>query len=80
MVAFANVIEPTSENPRGAMGSLRLLSLESNQVGDAGMVALCDAISKGGLTKIKNVDVSENPGNADPLKAACKSRGIKCNA
>ena len=65
---------------RGALPLLRELYLYSNAIGDAGVTALAGAIANGALPTIKTVYVSGNPGNADPLKAACKSRGIKCDA
>ena len=64
----------------GALGLCTSINLGFNNIGDVGMQAFSDAIRSGALPKSKSVYVSGNPGNADPLKAACKSRGIKCDA
>ena len=47
MVAFANAIKPTPENPMGSLRSLEILDLGDNQIGDAGMIEFSRQISIG---------------------------------
>ena len=55
MVAFANAIEPTSENPRGALPLLRELRLISNAIGDYGMIAFAEAVRSGALGSLRSL-------------------------
>eukprot|EP00966_Prymnesium_polylepis_P256929 5934598-Prymnesium_polylepis.2 len=49
MAKFAEALKPNPSNPKGAMGLLTELHLDRNKIGDGGMIAFSDAISKGSM-------------------------------
>ena len=52
-----------------------MLQLGGNQIGDAGVTALAESITKGGLPKCTTLYVHGNPAsNADVVKEALASR------
>ena len=63
---------------KGSLANLEEINLYYNEVGDAGMTALSEAIDKGSLAALQLVSLDGNPGNAQPVKAACDARGITC--
>ena len=60
MVAFANAIEPTPENPMGALAKLKYLFLTDNQVGDEGIKAFASAIASGALGSCQVINLRSN--------------------
>ena len=64
----------TWRDASGALEKLTLLRLDSNQIGDAGLQALADALGKGALASLTTlvVDNSEHPA----LNDACQARDI----
>ena len=57
---------------------MQVLALHGNQIGDAGLSALAEAVGKGALASLKELIADEGPLGVDhpKLKAACQSRGI----
>lgn len=73
-----------AECGKGALAQLERLDLALNQIGDAGLSALADAVAKGGMAKLNELPfvfqqrsllgyVLEHP----VLKAVCEARGIR---
>ena len=60
MIALANAIKPTTENPMGSLANLILLFLSGNKIGDEGMKALSSAIASGSLGNLIVLDLSDN--------------------
>ena len=60
MIAFADAIKVTPENPMGALGKLQTLNLRWNQIGDEGMKAFSDAIAIGSLGNLVDLRLSGN--------------------
>ena len=61
---------------KGALPKLEQLSLRENAIGDVGMQALAEAVSKGALPQLKeaNVYLGGNPGNAELVKGVLRER------
>ena len=53
----------------GALPALKLLLLNSNQIGDVGLSALADAVSKGALPKCTNIFTFANPASDEAKQA-----------
>ena len=51
------------------MCNMQELYLHYNQIGDAGLSALADALGKGALPKCTYIDVDENPASEEALQA-----------
>ena len=60
MRAFATAITPTEENFSGALGKLKVLDLDNNQIGSDGLIALSGAISKYALVNLQELSLREN--------------------
>jgi len=60
-------------SPRARWLCSQLLDLSWNKIGDDGMRALADAVAGGKAPSLKYIDLSYNPGNADPVKQAAPS-------
>ena len=60
------------------MCNMQVLALHQNQIGDAGLSALAEAVGKGALASLKTLYVDDGPlGTEHPaLKVACDARGI----
>jgi hypothetical protein len=79
MIAFADAIKPTAENPIGSLPNLRLLDLGDNTIGDEGMKAFALAIASGSLPALEDlegVDLGNNPGDSAPVDEALANREI----
>ena len=50
------------------------LDLYENNIGDDGMIAFSDAISKGALPSLRSMSLDGNPGNDAPAKKALAER------
>jgi hypothetical protein len=60
MRAFATAITPTEENFSGALGKLKVLDLDNNQIDSDGLIALSGAISKYALVNLQELSLREN--------------------
>lgn len=69
IIAFADGIKPTPENPMGALGNVEYLSLEGNQIGDEGMAAFSAVISSGALDRLTRLELQYNQIGNDGMKA-----------
>ena len=74
MIAFANAIKPTPQNPMGALPRLEDLFLNQNAIGDAGVTALAGAITRGSLPALSSVGLAGNPGDRAPVDKALAER------
>jgi hypothetical protein len=84
MIAFADAIKPTPENPMGSLALLERLFLVGNQIGDEGMKAFSSAIYSGSLASLRTLFIDDGLWLGTPdlqqLKAACEARGIYLEA
>ena len=60
-------------SPRARWLCSQTLLLLSNKIGDEGMRALADAVAGGAAPSLKQIDLRDNPGNADLVKQAAPS-------
>ena len=58
--------------------AVQMLSLQSNEIGDAGVSALANACASGSMASLESLYMGDGPlGTEHPgLKAACEARGI----
>lgn len=56
MTAFARAIEP--ESGRTALSQCKSLAVDSNPIGDIGILALTDAIVKGALPQVRQLMIN----------------------
>ena len=45
-----------------------------NQIGDAGVTALAEALAKGAMPKLTNLYLSGNPGSSEPVDKVLRER------
>ena len=67
----------TNEIAMGALDKVINLYLEYNQIGDAGISSLADAVSKGALPALNTLYIVGNPASAATQKAARDTIQIK---
>ena len=60
IIAFANAIKPTPQNPMGALGSLVKLDLYRNRIGDVGMQSFASAVASGALPLLEQLFLFNN--------------------
>jgi Leucine-rich repeat (LRR) protein len=73
MIAFANAIKPTPENPMGSLGNLEQLFLCENQIGDEGMKSLSSAIASGSMGKLEKLSLRFNNIGEAGMKSFAKA-------
>ena len=59
------------------MCNMQMLGLAGNQIGDAGMISLADALGKGALASLKKIVVDTKHERHPQLVSACQPRGIQ---
>ena len=59
------------------MCNMQELYLHQNQIGDAGLSALADALGKGALASLEKIIVDSEHERHPQLVAACQPRGIQ---
>ena len=78
MIALANAIKPTPENPIGSLRKLEILYVYGNKIGASGAIALADAIDSKALPSLRTLCIDNSRLTQHPqLKVACAARGIK---
>ena len=59
------------------MCNMQVLALHQNQIGDAGLSALAEAVGKGALASLEKIIVDSEHERHPQLVAACQPRGIQ---
>jgi len=60
MVALADAIKPTPENPMGSLGNLQVLDLSHNQIGNNGMKKFSRQLTVGSLAALTHLNLAIN--------------------
>ena len=60
MFAFAEALKPNDKSPMGSIANLQILELKGNNIGDAGMRAFGEAISKRSMANLTQLNLGLN--------------------